>query len=388
MKITVVAKDDKQLVEIARLLRERSGIDEVTVLAGSFERLAALSDEDAPDVVLLAQAAFEAHDLERLEHLGNLLPATAFVLLCQHQSPDFLLAAMRVGVREVLPAPASALTLYPAMRRIADKRDMRAQADGKVLAFVSCKGGSGATFLATNLGYALATGEGKRVALFDLNLLFGDASLFVSEQKPVATLADVARQIHRLDASFLHASMVAVAPNFGLLAAPDDPAHASDVLPEHIDIVLKLARRHFDFILLDVGRTLDAISVRALDQADTIFPIVQTTLPYIRDGKRLLAVFRSLDYGKDKVQIIVNRFEKSSEIGLADLERAFDAAPYMAIPNHYEAAAASVNQGVPLLKLAGASPVSKSLQQFAAQLAGPRPQHPGARWLGRLFQRR
>jgi pilus assembly protein CpaE len=27
---------------------------------------------------------------------------------------------------------------------------------GKVLAFISCKGGSGSTFLATNLAYALA----------------------------------------------------------------------------------------------------------------------------------------------------------------------------------------------------------------------------------------
>ncbi len=79
--------------------------------------------------------------------------------------------------------------------------------DGKIIAFVSCKGGSGATFLAANLAYALAQ-ENQRVALFDLNLQFGDAALFVSDQKPAATLSHVAQQIHRLDASFLAASMV------------------------------------------------------------------------------------------------------------------------------------------------------------------------------------
>ncbi|MES2153073.1 MAG: AAA family ATPase [Pseudomonadota bacterium] len=387
MKITVVSKDETQLGEIARLLRERSSADEVSVLAGSFERIAAMADQGAPDVLLLAQATLDGVELERVERLGNLFPDSALVLMCQQQGPEFLLAAMRIGVREVLPAPASTQSLYPAMQRIADKRDSRVHADGKVLAFVSCKGGSGATFLATNLGYALAAQEHKRVALFDLNLAFGDASLFVSEQRPLATLADVARQIHRLDPSFLHASMINIAPNFSLLAAPDNPADAGDVKPEHIDTLLRLARRHFDFILIDIGRSLDAISVRALDQADTIFPIVQTTLPYIRDGKRLLSVFRSLEYSRDKIQIIVNRFEKNSQIQLSDFEKAFDAVPFMAIPNHYEAAAASVNQGIPLLKLARTSPLSKAIQDMAARLAGPQQARNENSWLGRLFQR-
>ncbi|UUZ47575.1 AAA family ATPase [Massilia sp. B-10] len=130
-----------------------------------------------------------------------------------------------------------------------------------MLAFVSCKGGSGATFLATNLGYALASLENKKVCLLDLNLQFGDATLFVSEHKPVATLADVCKQIHRIDPSFLAASMVSVTPNFSVLAAPEDPSHSEDVKPEHVDTLLKLARRHYDFILLDIGRTLDAVSV-------------------------------------------------------------------------------------------------------------------------------
>ena len=217
---------------------------------------------------------------------------------------------------------------------------------------MSCKGGSGATFLATNLGYALAALENKRVVLIDLNLQFGDASLFVSDSKPLATLADVAQQIHRLDHSLLASSMLNVTPNFALLAAPEDPVHADDVKPEHIDALLTLARQHYDFILLDVGRGLDAVSVRALDQSDMIFPVLQTTLPYVRDGKRLLDVFRSLDYHRDKIFLIVNRHEKSSEIKLRDLETAYGSAVFMTIPNHYEAAAASVNQGVPVLKLA------------------------------------
>jgi pilus assembly protein CpaE len=386
LKISVIAKDDQHLPDIARLLRERSPTDEISIVAGGLEKLTGIADLTIPDVLVLDGPSIDNADLDRLERLGHLHPRMAFILLCQHQPPDFLIRAMRAGVREVLPSPVTAAQLMPALSRIEEKRGNRAKANGKVLAFISCKGGSGATFLATNLGYALAMLEGKSVALIDLNLQFGDASLFVSEQKPVATLSDVAQQIHRLDASFLASSMVSVTPNFFILAAPDDPAHANDVKPDHIDAILTLARRQYDYVVLDVGSGFDAVSICALDQADMIFPVLQTTLPYIRDGKRLLDIFRSLDYPKEKINLIVNRHDKGGEIKLRDLEAAYGVSIFRTVPNHYDAAAASVNQGVPILKLAPGSPISTSLQEFTATLSGTAQQaSPG--WLSRIFKR-
>lgn len=386
MKITVISKDDQHLPDIARLLRERSPTDEISIVAGGLEKLTGIADLTTPDVLVLDGPSIDNGDLDRLERLGHLYPRMAFVLLCEHQSPDFLIRAMRAGVREVLPSPATAAQLMPALSRIEEKRGNRAKANGKVLAFISCKGGSGATFLATNLGYALAMQEGKSVALIDLNLQFGDASLYISDHKPVATLSDVARQIHRLDASFLASSMLSVTPNFCILAAPDDPAHANDVKPDHIEAILTLARRQYDYVLLDVGRGFDAVSICALDQADMIFPILQTTLPYIRDGKRLLDIFRSLDYPKEKINLIVNRHDKGGEIKLRDLEDAYGVSIFRTIPNHYDAAAASVNQGVPILKLAMSSPISTSLQEFAATLSGEA-QQASSGWFSRVFKR-
>ena len=384
MKIAVVANAEKQLHDVTRLLRGRNRTDHVHAVTGTLESLIGISDLESPDVLILAEPSVERGDLARLERLSHLYPRMATILLCEAHTSEFLLQVMRVGVREVLPLPVVLADLLHALERIEGKLGYREQAEGKVLAFISCKGGSGATFLATNLGYALASEENKRVALIDLNLQFGDASLFVSDQKPLATISDVSRDIHRLDLSFLSSSMLNVATNFSLLAAPDDPAQVGDVKPEHIDMILKLARRHYDFILLDVGRSLDAVCIRALDQADMIFPVLQTTLPYIRDGKRLLGVFRSLDYAKEKVHLVVNRHEKNGEIRLHDLEVSYGMKGLRTIPNHYEAAAASVNQGVPILKLARTSPVSKALQTFAATLAGEA--EPAAKgWLGRVL---
>ena len=386
MKILVISKNDKHLWEVARLLRERNPSDVVDVVFGTLEKLAGIAEHASPNVLVLDQPSVEGGDLERLEHLGQLYPRMSLIVLCQQNSPEFLIQAMRAGVREVLPSPVNAASLFPAILRIEEKLDSQPQAKGRVLAFISCKGGSGATFLATNLGYALAAQEKKRVALLDLNLQFGDASLFLSDQKPLATLAVVAQQIQRLDPSFLTSSMLNITPNYCVLAAPEDPAQAGDVKPEHVDAILNLARRQYAFILLDLGRSLDPVSIRALDQSDMIFPILQTTLPYIRDGKRLLGVFRALDYRKDKIHLIVNRHDKGSEIRLLDLEAACGSSVFWTIPNHYEAAVASVNQGVPILKLAKGSPISKSLQEFARTLMGDESQA-STGWFSRVFQR-
>ena len=387
MKIAVLSRDERRLIDLARQLRSRPAADEVDMIGGTPARLTTLPDEAVPDVLVVDQPRADEGELDQLERLGQLFPGMSFIVLSGDLSQQFLLQAMRAGVREVLPAMPEAAVLGQALDRIADKLGQQGASAGRVLAFISCKGGSGSTFLATNLAYALAA-AGKRVALIDMNLQFGDASLFVSDTKPLATLSDVANQIHRLDPSFLASSMVAVTPNYGILAVPADPAQASDVKPEHIDAIVKLARRQYDFVVLDVGRSLDPVSIRALDHADTVYPVLQMTLPYIRDGKRLLTVFRNLDYGKDKIELIVNRHDKNSDIRLRDLEEAFDTIALRTMPNHYDAAAKSVNQGVPVTRLVPDSPLSAALQAMAADLGGTTGAAAPAGLMARLFGRR
>ncbi|MCK0506457.1 AAA family ATPase [Aromatoleum anaerobium] len=334
-----------------------------------------------PDIVVLD--AFEPSGLDALERLTQRYPTIDPIVITADTSTAFQLQVFRAGGREVLSSAPGVEALKAALARIVRKRG-GAAADGKILAMTSCKGGSGATFLATNLAWVLATTHAKRVALIDLNLQFGDAAMFVTDQKPASNLALVCQQIHRLDAAFLASAMIEVAPGFHLLAAPEDPAHATDVKPEHVEAILKVARANYDFVIVDVGRSLDAVSLRPFDMADRIFPVVQLTLPFIREAKRLVEVFVSLGYPMSKVGLIVNRHQKNSDIGLQDLERTVNAKVFKTVPNCYEAVAASVNQGEPIARLAKSSPVTKALREIAESLAAE-PEKTGKGWLGRLF---
>jgi len=340
-----------------------------------------------PDLVLVETTT--PQDFLALEALANAHPEIDYVLVGNELSPEFLLRAMRAGVREVLPAPTTPEAVLASLRRLLRKHAPAAGvplARGEVLALVSCKGGSGATFVAANLAHLLAAGGRRRVALIDMNLQFGDAALFVSSETPVSNVADVARNIERLDADLLRASMAEVAPGLWVLAAPDDPAHAADVTPQHVRQIVELAREMFDFVIIDAGRSLSSVTLQALDLADRVYAVLQLTLPFIRDGKRLRDVFRSLDYPARKIHWLVNRHQKDNQFSVEDLKRTLEIDQVICLPNHYEAVASAVNQGVPVERIAPNSTIARSLRELTESIAPPIATKSRSGWLTGLFR--
>lgn len=359
---------------------------QVLLFEGGLDRLAAIADQNHPDLVILDNICCAPAELGMLEQSTLRYPGMAFIMLCENATTEFVISAMRIGVRDVLHLPVDAPSLLGAVGRIEQKLKMASapQAQGKVIAFIACKGGSGATFLASNLGYVLAEKEGAKVALLDLNLQFGDASLFVSDHVPANTLADVTDNIARLDASFLAASMVHVLPNYGVLAAPENPEQAVGIKPEHIDTLLKVAKANYDYVILDVGRQLNATSVKALDHADTILPVLQETLPFIRDTRRLIHTMQVLGYPRDKIHLILNRYVKGGDIGLGDVESTLGMKVFKTIPNSYKSVSASVNQGVPIMKITRHDPVTKALSEIARHMVEGQQAKKGG-WLSHIF---
>lgn len=382
MKIALISPNVKNLQETSRALEAAS--HSVLLIDGGRERLRAVAEQEQPDLMLVEGVSCDAVELGNVEYVTTHYPNVAVMLLCANHMPEFLISAMRAGVREVIPSPAPAGALEAAVSRLAAKlTGTQAKSPGKVLAFMPCKGGSGATFLATNLGYQLA--ETQSVLLIDLNLQFGDALSFVHDRTPATTVADLARDIHRLDASFLAASTVKVAQNFSILAAPEDPSQAVDVKPEHVDALLKLAVRQYDFVLLDMGRTIDPVSIKALDHAHRIYPVLQAGLPCLRNAKKLLEVFESLGYPAEKSEAIVNRFDKRGEIGLDDIRRLLGDTKIHTVPNSYKDVSVSINHGKPLIEMGRSNAVIRNLTEFA-QLLNPK-QEDSRGLLGRLFRR-
>jgi pilus assembly protein CpaE len=387
LKVTLISDNQESLTATLQQLHDAAPECRVTSLVTDVEHLASVADQEHTDVLVLDQTLCRIAGQGFLEQFSLRHPETAVMLLCEAPSPEFIIDAMRAGAREVLSTPLVPVQVRTALNHIEQRLrplESAARPKGKVIAFIACKGGSGATFLATNLGYCLALHNEVRVALLDLNLQFGDAALFVSDQPVFNTLAEVADSIDRLDASLLDASMLHVLPNYGLLPAPEDAERALGVKPERIEAILELAREHYDYVILDVGRSLNAATLKALDSADYIYPVMQETLPFIRDAKRLVGTLLALGLSREKIRLVVNRHTEHGGISLQDVEDTLGMKTYMTVPNSYDAVSSSVNQGIPVCELSKHDPVTRALERMS-ELLMEVPHEKRSGWLSNIF---
>lgn len=368
MKIALISPSTKSLQDLSAMLERSNPSRFFTRHEGGISKLRIVAEQEHPDVIIVEGLCHDPSELGPIEFVTTSYPQMIIIMLCTQQTTEFLINAMRVGVREVLPSPITKDALEAAVVRAESKLGLRStQRNARILAFMPSKGGGGATFLATNLGYQLAL-ESKKVLLIDLNLQFGDAVMTVHDCKATSDIAEVTRNLSRLDASFLNASTVQVTSDFAILAAPEDPAQSLQVKPEHLEAILNLAVNQYDFIIMDIGKQLDDLSIKALDRAHRIFLVVQTTLPFIRNAKRMMGVFRSLGYPQDKVELVVNRYWKNGEISLDDVRTSVGTNKMRIIPSGYKEVSNAINQGVPLATISKSSLVLKAINELAQTL--------------------
>lgn len=344
--------------------------------------------QDQPDVTLLELPVPDDASMEQLEQALQQSPATHLVLVSPEHSEAFLMRAMRAGVREVLPGPMSPdavqLAVKHARLSLATMHQRQAHR-AMVLALIPAKGGAGATFVATNLAYTLSK-MGQQVLVLDLNLCFGDASIFLGDRKPVSTVVDLASQTERLDATLLDSAVIKVSENLHILPAPELPADLIKISTLGIEKIISIAQAQYDFVFLDVSSTLDAVAVKALDAAEVVYMVLQLNLPFIRAAKHMAMVFRSRGYPREKLRVLVNRYEGGGTIGLNDVESATLLKVTLTLPNSHTAVNESINQGIPLLELTPHDPVARALHDWAQKLAPsasvPRPRN----WLNKLLR--
>ena len=386
MKIKVISTDPLRAEELAHWVRASGPGLNVVSAEGSTEGLPAAINGSRPGLIVV-----DGVDGDGLDAIGQLAlshPEVDTIVISAEQSPAFLMKAMQAGVREVLPPPLNGQALQAAVQRMARKRAPVAPVaplQGEVLAFMGCKGGSGASFLAANLAHVLSVrGDERTVALLDLDLQFGDALLMLCDQRPTSDIAEVANNIGRLDADLLRSAMVQVSSRLAVLPSPDELSQSLEVKATHVEAIVRQARQMFDFVVIDIGRSIDAVSLQALDMATSILPVLQLTVPQVRDAKRLRKLFRSLEYPAHKIHWVINRYQKGGEITLESVQQSLSVKELITVPNHFAAVTASINQGVPIEKLAKNNPVAKALLELAQTLA-PMEVAKKDRWLSSLF---
>jgi pilus assembly protein CpaE len=288
---------------------------------------------------------------------------------------DLILRSMRAGAKEFLSIPLDSKALLTAIERISKAHaavTKEKKRFGKLFAFFSAKGGTGSTVISTNFAVNLAEQTKKATILVDLDMQLGEVSLFLGI-KPAFNIADMADNIHRMDEALLKGFIKKHASGLDVLAAPDSLEKVESVGPSQVAQILQFLKNTYEYVVVDTSNTFDDHTVSALDQSSIVFLISNTDLPSLRNAQRCLSIFERMGYKKEKIKLLINRYQKSLEIRSKDIEETLSFPVYWFFPNDWPTIMNSVNSGMPLSTI-NHSEIAGSFASFVRQVAGIQPQ--------------
>jgi pilus assembly protein CpaE len=253
------------------------------------------------------------------------------------------------------------------------------KASGKLLVFLSAKGGSGATTLACNYAVSLAQESKLRTLLIDLNLPLGDAAINLGI-KAQYSIVNAFQNTSRLDPHFLSGLLVQHSSGLYVLAAPSELA-PTYVSADVIDKLLEVACQDFDYVVVDAGSRLDLQRKHLFDESAIVYLVTQAGIPELRNSHRLITQLST--EGSPKLEIVINRYDpRSLEIDEAHITSALTRPAQWKIPNNYAAVRRMQNTATPLTD--EDSPITRAIQQMTRSVCG-QPAIPEKKKMFRLF---
>lgn len=321
-------------------------------------------------LILDLDEADPASTFARINALTVSGAAPAILLIADRADQTILLDALRAGVNEFLTHPLTRDAVEQALARLRARLDDRHPEHpgnrGKILSLLGGKGGVGTSTVTVNLGCCLHELTPRySVVLVDLNPQGGDLPLFL-DLEPTRSFQDIARDLSRLDHSFLQ-NLLTQHPS-GLWLLPfGEPEAAGTMAPDCVDQTLELLQTMFEYVLVDCGQGLDPNILPALKRASMVLLVATVSVPVLRRTSHLLDRLQ-LEGQAEKIRLVMNRYTPSVDELLMEAESVLKHNIFWKIPNDYYAASTAMNTGQPLAAGAPRAELTKSYQQLAAAL--------------------
>lgn len=320
---------------------------------------------NAVDALVIMADKLTKEDCLLLEEVYMARKNLVMVLITQVCDIDTLTEAMSCGIRKVLTSDMEENEISDSIIAEIKKSRNRGndskqkQHDSKILSIFGTKGGAGKTTVAVNLAVTLQK-KGKKVLLFDLDLQFGDVGVFM-DAPSIDTISDLVSE-GEFDLSTIESYLFTHSCGVQLLLAPQSPEFAELVKPEHINKIVDEVKGSFDYIIFDLGPTLDECVLQALEVCNTIYFIVTPEISTLKNTKTCMNVLSTLELAQ-KVKFVLNK-DGDSYVKKKDMEAALDDEIVLVIPSEPKNTIASINRGVPIVIANPRSKASKEIIRY------------------------
>ena len=339
-------------------------------MGGAAAALEAYRNAPTPNVIVLEAPSDRALLIAQLDELAhNCDPGTKVVVLGRANDIGLYRQLVARGISEYLVPPFAVVDFVQAISQLF--RAPGAKPLGRIVAVVGAKGGVGASTVAHNLGWSLASVTDKATVIADFDIAFGTAGLDYN-QDPAQTIADAVFAPERVDAVLVDRLLAKCGDNLSLLAAPATLDRTLDFSETAFDTLIDAMRASTPWIVVDLPHLWTAWARRTLVAADEVVLVANPDLANLRNAKNLLDALKGARPNDGPPRLALNGvgMMRRPEIAVAEFAKTVEAQPVVAIPHDAKLFGAAANNGQMIAEIDPKGKVAQMFDELAQAVAG------------------
>jgi pilus assembly protein CpaE len=300
--------------------------------AGNGREGVAIAKELKPDIIIMDINMPDMDGLEAAGLITKAVPTAGVIMMSVQDDADYMQKAMLAGARFFLTKPVGMDQLYGTIRNVyaqygpirdqfkmlmerqidlpteSSKKEAAGGRAGNILCVYSPQGGAGTTTIATSLASGLMK-EGVKTLLIDANVEFGDVGTFLNLKSPT-TLVDLVENAEDLDIEYFDSVVSTHNSGLKVLLGPARPALGMEIRDSRGEVVSTIIQKiagSYDFIVIDMGKSIDALSAPILQIATKIILVAVPSLTCVKNIKLVLDLFDQSEFPPEKTALIINK---------------------------------------------------------------------------------
>ena len=358
---------------------------------GFSESLAFFSQPEAATLELIA-LALDSEDEENLPMMSEIISQAKsrhikVILIAEDMSPASLHSLLRQGADEFVPYPLPEGELAATIERLragpeptaehieaGPKLKPGADKDGAVIVVHGLAGGTGATSMAVNLAWELATSDKKnppKVCLLDFDLQFGAVATYLDLPRR-EVVYDMLIETDEMDEESFGQALLTYEDTLQVLTAPADMLPLDLITSEDVTRILDMARNQFDYVVVDMPSTLVQWTETVLSNAHVYFAMLELDMRCAQNALRFKRALQSEELPVEKLRYVMNRAPKFTDLNTkARVKRMAESRGIsidVQLPDGGKQVTQANDHGLPLANTAAKNPLRREIAKLASSI--------------------